>query len=238
MTEGEKIVNVRLTDYEEPGLYLILKDSTRLVLTRENIEKVTQEYWINPDKIPPNIRKAVDFQRCPFCPLKGTEDMCDALRPTLPFLDAVDRYASYDEVIAIYKGDEKGLCHVSHTTMQRAIRYISNLSLIGYCQAGKKYGKYFLGIMPIMGAEEIADRVYLNMYWAHGGDKEAVDNLISRFNKEMTKATQNQMKRLSMICKNDVLQNAFVLTVVITEVLDMNKDSRLRELFDSFGSKT
>ena len=238
MTAGEKTINLRLTDFEEPGLYLILKDSTELVLTRENIEKVTREYWSNPHKIPPDVKEAVDFQRCPFCPLKGTDDMCDALRPTLPFLDAVDRYSSYDEVTAIYKGDEEGLCHVAHTTMQRAIRYISNLSLMEYCQAGRKYGKYFLGTMPIMGAEEIADRIYLNMYWAHGGDKKPVDKLILRFNDEMTRATHNQMSRFRMICRNDVLQNAFVLTVVITEVLEMNRDSRLKEFLGGSSSET
>ena len=238
MTAAEKTINLRLTDFEEPGLYLILKDSTELVFTRENIEKVTREYWINPDKTPPHVKEAVDFQRCPFCPLRGTDDMCDALRPTLPFLDAVDRYSSFDEVTAIYKGDEKGVCHVARTTMQRAIRYISSLSLMEYCQAGRKYGKYFLGTMPMMGTEEIADRIYLNMYWAHEGDKKAVDKLIARFSDEMIRATENQMSRFRMICRKDALQNAFVLTAVITEVLDINKDRRLKEFLGGSHRET
>lgn len=235
MAKEEKMINVRLSDYEQPGLYLTLKDSTRLAFTRENIEKVTMEYWMNPAKIPANAKKAVEFQRCAFCPLKGRKDLCDAIRPTLPLLDIVDKYNSFDEVTAIYKGDEKGLCHVSYTSMQRALTYISNMSLMGYCQVGRKYWKYFSGIIPVMGTEEIANRVYLNMYWIHKGDKETVDQVISRLNSEIIITTQNQMERLRLICKNDALLNAFVLTHMTTDVLYENKDTKLGELLESFA---
>ena len=47
--------DLSLGDYEQPGLYLILKDSTRLALTAENIERVTLDYWTNPAKIPPDV---------------------------------------------------------------------------------------------------------------------------------------------------------------------------------------
>ena len=73
--------SVHLDGYEQPGLYLVLKDSTRLTLTRDNIEEVTLKYWMNPDKIPPSVKRAVEFQRCSFCPLKEKEDICDAVRP-------------------------------------------------------------------------------------------------------------------------------------------------------------
>ena len=238
MTEEERIINVRLSDYEQPGLYLTLKDSTRLDFTRENIEKVTTEYWMDSDKIPANAKKAAEFQRCAFCPLKGRRDLCDALRPTLPLLDVMDKYNSFDEVTAVYKGDEKGLCHVSYTSMQRALRYISNLSLMGYCQVGRKYWKYFSGTIPVMGTEEIANRVYLNIYWIHKGDKERVDQVISKLNSEIIITTQNQMERLRLICKNDALLNAFVLTHMTTDVLYENKDTKLRELLESFEKNT
>ena len=238
MAEKEKVINVRLSNDEQPGLYLTLKDSTRLVLTRENIEKVTMEYWANPDKIPPDVRKAVEFQRCAFCPLKGTEDFCDALRPILPLLDVVDKYNSFDAVTATFKGDEAGLCHVSSTTMQRALTYISNLSLIGYCQVGRKYRKYFSGIVPIMETKEIANRLYLNMYWIHKGNRETVDQLVSKLNEEVTITTRNQMNRLRLICKNDAFLNAFVLTHLIAEVLFEYKDTRLRERLESLERNT
>jgi len=238
VAEEETITNVQLSNYEQPGLYLTLKDSTGLVFTRENIEKVTTEYWTRPDKIPPNVKKAVEFQRCAFCPLKGKEDFCDALRPVLPLLNVVDRYNSFEEVIAVYKGDEKELCHVSHTTMQRALRYVSNLSLMGYCQVGRKYRKYFFGIIPILGTEEIANRLYLNMYWIHKGNKESIDQVISKLNAEITITTRNQMERLRLICKNDAFLNAFVLTHLITDVLDDNKDTKLRELLEGIKKNT
>ena len=238
MAEEEVTISVPLKDYEQPGLYLTLKDSTRLVLTRENIEKVTMEYWTNLDKIPPNVRQAVEFQRCGFCPLKGTENFCDALRPILPLLDVVDNYNSFDEVTAIYKGDEKGLCHISYTTMQRALRYVSNLSLMEYCRVGRRYGRYFFGIIPILGTEHVADRLYLNMYWIHEGNKEALDRLISKMSEEITITTQNQMRRLRLICKNDAFLNALVLTHLITDVLLENKDMRLRDLLETFEKNT
>jgi len=238
LAEEEKVMNVRLSNYEQPGLYLTLKDSTRLVLTMENIEKVTTEYWVNPDKIPPDARKAVEFQRCGFCPLKGTDDFCDALRPILPLLDVADKYNSFDEVTAIYKGDEEGLCHVSHTTMQRAFTYISNLSLIGYCQVGRKYRKYFSGIVPIMETQEIANRLYLNMYWIHEGNRETVDQLVSKLNEEVTITTRNQMNRLRLICKNDAFLNAFVLTHLVTDVLFEYKDTKLRKRLESLERNT
>jgi len=238
VAEEEKIINIRLSDYEQPGLYLTLKDSSRLAFTRENIEKVTMEYWMNPDKMHPSVKEGVEFQRCAFCPLKGREDFCDALRPILPLLDVVDKYNSFEEVTAVYKGDEKGLCHVSHTTMQRALSYISNLSLMGYCQVGRKYWKYFSGIIPIMRTEEIANRLYLNMYWIHKGNRDSVDQLISKLNAEISITTRNQMERLRLVSQNDAFLNAFVLTHMITDVLYENKDTKLVELLESFEKNT
>ena len=232
MAEEEKGINLRLQDYEKSGLYLTFEDSTRIVLTQENVEKTTEEYWMDPDKIPPDAKKAVEFQRCGFCPLKGAEDFCDALRPTLPLLTAIDKYNSFDEVTAIYKGDERGLYHVSHTTMQRALTYISYFSLMEYCQVGRKYQKYFYGITPVMETEQIANSLYLNMYWIHGGDEEKIDKLISQMNKEITMTTDNQMRRLRLICENDAFLNAYVLTHLVTEVLFDYKDKKLKEELD------
>jgi hypothetical protein len=234
LAEEEKTITLELSHYEQPGLYLVLEDSTELLLTRENIEKVTDEMWADPEKIPPSAKDAVEFQRCGFCPLKGDEEFCDALRPTLPLLHILDKYNSFDQVTAIYKGEDAELCHVSYTTMQRALRYISNLSLMAYCQIGRKYWKYFIGIIPIMDTQETANRLYLNIYWAHGGNKEAVNKVISRMNKEITITSQNKAARLRLICDNDAFLNAFVLTHMLTDILFENKDRKLKELLESF----
>ncbi|MBW1896390.1 MAG: hypothetical protein JRI47_04975 [Deltaproteobacteria bacterium] len=41
--------------------------------------------------------------------------------------------------------------------------------------------------------------------------------------------TENQMRRLRLICKNDAFLNAFILTHLVTDVLYDNKDKKLRE---------
>jgi hypothetical protein len=224
--------------YTQPGLYLVFEDSIELLFTRENIEKVAAEMWADPEKVPPSVKEAVEFQRCAFCPLKGSKDICDALRPTLPLLDVVDKYNSFDQVTAIYKENDEELCHVSYTTMQRALRYISNLSLMAYCQVGRRYWKYFIGIIPIMDTQETANRLYLNMYLAHEGNKEAVDQIISRMSKEITITSQNQATRLRMICDNDAFLNAFVLTHMLTDILFENKDRKLRESLEKLEKST
>jgi hypothetical protein len=235
MAETERSINVRLSDHVAPGLYLSLEDSAMIDFTQKNIEKVTTEYWENPEKIPPSVKEVIGFQRCTFCPLKKKKDFCDALRPILPLLEVVDNYRSFDEVVAVYKGEEKELCHLSFTTMQRALRYITTLSLMAYCQVGRKYWKYFAGIIPIMGVGEIINRVYLNMYWIHKGNKDSIDQVISKMNSEITITTRNQAERLLLICKNDAFINAFVLTHLITEELYEYKDANLMEQVESFG---
>lgn len=234
MSEEEKTIHFKFNDYEQPGFYLTLEDSTKIELTRENIEKVTMEYWKDPGKIPPSVKDVVEFKRCSFCPLKKKEDLCDALRPILPLLDVMDNYHSFDKVIAVYRGDDKTLYHVSSTTMQRMLQYITTLSLIRYCQVGRKYWKYFSGIIPVMETHEIVNRIYLNMYWIHNGDTERVHQIISKLNSEITITTRNQMERLQLISKKDAFLNAFVLTHMITDILEMYKDTKLMEQLENF----
>ena len=225
----EKTVHLNFDDHEAPGLYLIFDDGTRIALTRENVEQITEDYWKDSSKIPAEVKNAVAFKRCDFCPLKGDHHICDALRPILPLLETLDKHNSFDEVTAVYKWDDHGLYHVSHTTMQRALRYISNLSLMEYCRTGIKFHKYFNGTIPISGTDEMVNRIYLNIYWIHQGDQETIDRVINELKKDMTMAVENQVRRLRLISKNDAFLNAFVLTHMITEVLHENRDRKLKE---------
>lgn len=213
---------------DAPGLYLFFENSDPMALTRENIEKVTKEYWMQPEKIPEHVKKSIDFKRCWFCPLKEKDDLCDALRPILPLLSNIDAFNSYDDVTAVYKGDEQNLYHVSRTTMQRALRYISNLSLMSYCRVGRKYRKYFIGINPVEETEAIANRLYLNIFWNHAGDTGTTDGIIKTMSREITTTTHNQLNRLRLICKNDAFINAFVLTHLVTDILYDYKDAKLK----------
>lgn len=231
----EKLINLHLSDYEEKGIYLIFQDATHLILTKENIEKATTKFWEDPSKIPPEIKEVAQFQRCEFCPLRKMGGFCDALRPILPFLDILDRYVSFDKVTALYKPDEKELLHISDTTMQEALKYVSILSLTEYCQAGQKYKKYFWGIIPIMNAKNMSMRLYLNIYWLHKGEKGSINKLIAKFKEEITLTSQNQARRLNFICKNDAFLNAFVATQVTTEFLSMDIERITEESFANFG---
>ena len=226
-------MELRLNEFEKEGLYLLFPDSTRLELTKENIEQVTDRYWQDPTKIPQEMRKAVDFQKCYFCPHIDKENICDSIRPLLPFLDIVDKYVSFDEVIAVYKGNEDNLVHVKATTMQNALRYVSILSLLRYNLVLQKYWKYYYGIIPIMGGREVATRVYLNMYWFHKGNLEEMKAMIRRFGEELRVSSTNQVKRLNLVCKNDAFVNAFVNTQLVTQFL-IDIDDILTKSFSDF----
>jgi len=225
-----------LKDDAQKGLYLVFEDSSRLALTRDNIEKTTAEYWNNPAKIPPAVKSALEFQRCPFCPLEGRGDFCDALRPILPLLDVVDRYMSYDKVTAIYKGDDRNLVHAAETTITGALKYLSVISLMQYCHIGRKYWKYYAGIMPLTDVEESSLRMYLNIYWNLKGNQEEIHSLIARFRDQIRMTTDNQVKRLSTICKKDSFVNAFVNAQLDIEFLSLDIEQRLALSFSSQGN--
>ena len=230
----DSIVNLRLSDYEKEGLYLLLPDSTKLEFTKQNIEEVTENYWGDLTKIPEEKRKAIDFQKCYFCPHRNEEDICDSIRPVLPFLDIVDKYVSYDEVIAVYKSNEDNSVHLRATTMQDAVKYVSILSLLRYNLVLQKYWKYYYGIIPIMSGKEVATRVYLNMYWLHNGKLEEMKEIIKIFREELRVSSANQVKRLNLVCKNDVFTNAFVNTQLVGDFLSMNMENALAKSFNEF----
>jgi hypothetical protein len=234
ITPGEGNTLVELKYYEQPGLYLLFRDATRLALTRANIERITARYWSDPARIPPHIKQVVDFKRCGLCPLQGQHDLCDALRPVLPFLDVFDHFSSHDEVVAVYRSASQPMLFVAETTMHGALRDISLLSLMRYCQVGQKYWKYYYGIVPLMSDEEILDRVYLNMYWLNGGDQRKVDQEIGRYTREITMTAQNQIRRLALIAKNDAFLNALVHVQMTGELLSANHARALQQSFDKF----
>jgi hypothetical protein len=159
--------------------------------------------------------------------------MCDSIRPVLKFLDIVDKYISYDRVIAVYKSNEDKLVHIRATTMQDALKYVSILSLLRYNLVLQKYWKYYYGIIPIMSGREVATRVYLNMYWLHKGNPEEIKEIIKRFGEELKVSSTNQVRRLNLVCKNDAFLNAFVNTQLVTQFL-INMEDILTKSFNEF----
>jgi len=230
----DKTLNLNLPDFAQEGLYIIFPDSTRLELTKQNIEAVSEDFWRGPSKISDEMKKAIDFQKCYFCPRKNQEDICDAIRPVLPFLGKIDKYVSFDKVIAAYKSPQDDLLHIKETTMQDALQYVSILSLLRYNMVLRKYWKYYYGVIPLMAGKEAACRIYINMYWQHKGDKKELDKIVAQFKEELTVSSENQVKRLNLVCKNDAFMNAFVNTQIVSEFLDMDIGKTIQESISEF----
>jgi hypothetical protein len=134
-------------------------------------------------------------------------------------------------VTAIYKGHRKEIFRLADSTMQAALLYLSTLSLIHHCQASLPYRKYFYGVNPLMSAKEASARIYMNIFWENKGDKDVINKIISEFKEKLTAASRNEMKRLSLVCKNDAFTNAVVKTQLISEFLALDYDKILQDAF-------
>ena len=148
--------------------------------------------------------------------------------------EGFDRYASCDSVTAIYRSGTDGTVVSADTTVQRALQYVSVLSLMYYCEVGKQYWRYFYGVHPLMATEDLVVRVYLNMFWACRGDVVSTRALIDAFHEEITATTRCQMERLRLFCHNDALLNALTLTQLASEFLAMNVEQLVRQHVEKF----
>jgi hypothetical protein len=221
-------------DFKQIGLYLLFPGGRRIVLTREKIEAFARAFEANLDQIPERIRSAVAFQACEVCPEKARAKFCHALPATLAFVEELDDFKSYDKVGAVYRGLQPGLAWVPETTMQEALQFVTILSLMYYCEVGKKYWKFFLGTHPLLSPHEMIARIYLNIYWDCQGDKQQADRVMQLFAEEITHTCRCQVKRLGLICKNDALMSAFVNTQVQIEYLAMSRETVLKQSFEEY----
>ena len=204
---------------QAPGLYLLFPNGHRIDLTRERIESKTEQFLNDPALIPDSVKAAATYAPCAICPERHTARICHAIMPILPFIEQVADYMSYDEVTAIYRERDQPLWHGKQTTMQQALQCITILSLTEYCEVGRTYQVYFRGINPLMPPDEIAARVYRNIFWEHRGQMDAVRDVITRMRHEITITATCQIERLRLICSSDAFINAFVNTQVSVEFL-------------------
>jgi hypothetical protein len=77
--------------------------------------------------------------------------------------------------------------------------------------------------------EEFISRLYLNIYWMHQGDRSSIEEVLTRFSQEITEASENQVKRLNLICENDAFLNAFTMASNLAQLLDLSQDELLRK---------
>jgi hypothetical protein len=215
--------------YTESGLYLIFPDGETLALTRDAIERKTRSLLDDPESIPQRVRAATGYAPCEICPKRHTAEICHSIMPTLPFFDQVDRYLSYDRVTAVYRDAASSLLYVSETTLQDALKYITMLSLLQYCEVGRSYRAYFREVIPLMGSREMAEIIFKNIFLACGGRMEEVGEIIHRMRGELTHTTRCQLRRLRLISKGDAFCNAFVNTHAATEFLFHELQDRLKQ---------
>ncbi len=226
-------MNLNLNQFKRKGLYLILDNSTKIAFTDDNIKKITHDFWTN--KISNDIKKSIEFQKCAFCPLKENNDLCDAIKPILPLIEVVKRYNSYDKTIAVYTND-KNIIHVSHTTMQEALKYLSMISLFNYCEVGKLYKKYFYGINPLSTPAEISKKLYINAFWINK-NLTASKKSIKELKKTVLTISRNQIKRINLICKKDSLINAYVNTHTAIDLISIDIEEEIVSAIDNIESE-
>ncbi len=196
--------------FPDAGLYLLFPDGLRLDLTEDVIGRAAQRFLGDPMRLPDHVRAAAEYQPCSICPQRDTAKICHAIVATLPFVDDVDRYVSYDRVTAVYRERGSAIIEVSQTNMVEALKYLTMLSLMHYCEVGRKYFSYFLGVSPLMPAEQIALRVFHNLYFDCRGDLGKIRSIIAQMQEEIQVTTRCQMDRLRLICRNDAFLNALV----------------------------
>jgi hypothetical protein len=224
-----------LTQFTEPGLYLQFPDGESLALTAQTIDDTARALLSNPAKIPVHVKEAEVFQLCDICPKRDSGDTCHAIRPIMAVWEHFDRYVSHEHVTAVYRSATGGIVVSAETTVQRALQYVSVLSLMFYCEIGKKYWRYFYGVHPLMDTEDVVIRVYLNMFWACRGDLTRTRALIETFHDEITTTTRCQMERIRLFCHNDALLNALILTQLASEFLAMNAEDLVKRRVETFA---
>ncbi len=207
--------------FPDPGLYLVWPDGRRLDLTRDRIEHLTRAMLDDPTCIPPHVRAAADYQACDICPEKETAEICHSIMTALPFMEEIDRYMSYDTVVAVFRGEDSSILHIVETSMQEALKYVSLLALTHYCEVGRQYGPYFQGIDPLMSPPVIAAAVFRNIYFMAEGDMARVQTLVLKMQEDILQTTRCQANRLRLISARDAFLNAFVATHTTTELVFM-----------------
>ncbi|NQU39601.1 MAG: hypothetical protein HQ523_06580 [Lentisphaerae bacterium] len=217
-----------LTQFIEPGLYLVPSEGEAIVLTRKVIDESARALLNDPQKLTPSMRAAADYQPCDICPERDTSEICHAILPTLPFLDEIDRYMSYDRVTAVYREPDTEILMIRETSMQEALQYVTILSLMYYCEVGRQYYSFFHSVNPLMPQIDIATAVFHNMYHDCEGDLQRLAKTLKTMQEELLQTTWCQVKRLRLISQGDAFLNAFVSAQTTTELMLMEVAARLR----------
>lgn len=214
-------MDIKTDNYTKEGLYIHFDDGTLLDFSRENIQRLGEEYWSNPSKLPKHIKDRKDLKTCNICPYRGQDVFCSAMKPLLPFIEQVDKFNSHDRVTAVCRMPD-GAMWLSKTTLQTALQYVSNLALFEYCEDAKAFHRFFQGVAPFMNSEEACARILLNVYWHCEGKREETKKLIFEMVDHVSTTSASCIKRLQSMCQSDSFANAYVKTHVLAQMLKRN----------------
>jgi len=218
------------SQFSEPGLYLLFPDGSRMDLTRRRIEGITAKFLSDPRLIPASVKAAAEYTPCSICPERDRARICHAVMPVLPFVEGFEGYLSCDSVTAAYREDEQSPLTVAETSMQKALQFISILSLTKYCEVGISFAPYFSGVNPLMPVEVIADQVFSNMYLHQRGDLAMVEEEAALMQEQTFVITECQVKRLRLISRSDALANAFANTHSVALLIFLSIKERIAAL--------
>ncbi len=206
------------TAYPEEGMYLHCQDGTFFDFSVTHISRMAAALWNDPAKLSPEIRQNELFKTCAVCPYRGQDVLCSAIKPLLPFLENVERFKSCDRATVVYR-DARGVVSSQDADMQKALQYLTDMSVFQYCEDMKGYKKYFTGIRPLLSTQDNVQRLLLNVFWCNQGDKEAAKQAMAEVQQAIDVITKNCVNRLHLMCHSDAFKNAYINTHIIGELI-------------------
>ena len=205
--------------HTEQGLYLCVKETDFIALDVTTIQAMTQAFWSDASLLDITMRQSAEFKPCPVCSHFGEDFLCQSIRPMLPLVKIMDQFASHDETLAGYR-DAAGLTYIMTTTMQRALQFVIQFGVLGFCDVGQRYKHWFTGAHPLMTTMEVAKRVYLNVFWLEKGNQENIKREMEIFTKSLRTVIRCQIARIAVVAKNDAISNALVNFDLVARLAD------------------
>lgn len=227
-------MRINAEQFEQPGLYLFPEDADPIILTERRVRCFAESLLSDEERLPSSVWQTQEFKLCEFCPARQEGGLCQAVTPMLALFDELDAYASFDKVTAVFKEKETERIHVTQTDMQDGLKYVAIMSLTRYCRRGREFWRYFRGTDPLMNPRQIAETIYLNMYWLCAGDTAKIEASTQKLKDTVITTARRQEDRMALICKNDALLNAYVETHAAMMYLTMDIEHLMKESFEQF----
>jgi hypothetical protein len=210
---------ITIADDAPDGISLHLEDGRVLHFTRTLIAETSRKWLSDPALLPSEMQSATAFRPCSVCPAADTARICHALGPSMAFFDRIDEFDSFTPVTVVLRETDPQTTLVKKTTMQRALQYITLLSVMEYCESGAEYQSYFVGLNPLMEPEEFADGLFKTIFCEMKGDLDRVRLILTRLINQIRITSHCQIKRTRLVYQRDALVNAYIATAAIADFL-------------------